>query len=200
MNAQNVFIFCLVKTISPYRDLINYSDVISDETKITERDLYQLRTNTIIDIKKLKQRIRNVDSFGRDREDPYYEGVKQFEDTEHPSKDNDTIEKQLEEIFGEDFFESKKYLLFIIFSIVIFLLLLCCCGLYCRWMCKLLKKRSNNSPIALQTFTLANPIYQAPNLQESYSFLPKNPLYSDFEQGPPDYSSLQGRKLYPGML
>eukprot|EP00091_Calanus_sinicus_P001285 TRINITY_DN11274_c0_g1_i1.p1 TRINITY_DN11274_c0_g1~~TRINITY_DN11274_c0_g1_i1.p1 ORF type:complete len:103 (-),score=17.72 TRINITY_DN11274_c0_g1_i1:181-489(-) len=66
--------------------LINYSELMNE--KHSAVDLYQLRTNTIIDIKTLAQRVGGVDSFGRERDDPYYEGVKTFQDYEHPSDGN----------------------------------------------------------------------------------------------------------------
>ena len=173
--------------------LINYSQLMNEQSKYSAVDLYQLRTNTIIDIKTLAQRVGGVDSFGRERDDPYYEGVKRFQDYEHPSDGNYqvlTIEKSLEQMFGEHFFEDKKYLLFIIFAIIILLLLISCASLCCCWMCK----TRRNNPVRLsqtsQTLSKTNTIYQNPFIPERSSFLPKYPVYFDLEHGPPDYSSL----------
>merc|ERR1712129_662890 len=165
---------------------------------------YQLRTNTIIDIKKLEQRVDYVDSFGREWDDPYYEGVRRFEDEQHPTEERYiiTIEEQLEKLFGEHFFEDRKYLLFIVFSLVFLLLLLSCASICCCWLCRTRRtsRPAPRIPIPSQTLSRTNSIYQHPFSIESQSFLPPHPLFSDLETGPPDYSSLQGRKLYPGIL
>ena len=137
-----------------------------------------------------------IDVFGRHSDDPYYEGVKVFQDLQHPIRDNgggDSVEERLENMLGRDFFQDHRYILFIVFSLVLLLLVLSCCVVCSRWMCKSLSSRNKaNSPL------INAPVYQPITIPIAYAQPPV--MFNDLEASFPDESFLENKKIYPGYL
>ena len=135
-----------------------------------------------------------IDVFGRHNDDPYYEGVKVFQDVQHPIRDDrDSVEERLENMLGRDFFQDHRYILFIVFSLILLVLVLSCCLVCSRWMCKSLSsKNKGNSPL------INAPIYQPITIPIAYS--PPPVMFNDLEASFPDESFLENKKIYPGYL
>ena len=135
-----------------------------------------------------------IDVFGRHNDDPYYEGVKVFQDVQHPIRDDrDSVEERLENMLGRDFFQDHHYILFIVFSLILLVLVLSCCLVCSRWMCKSLSSKNKaNSPL------INAPIYQPITIPIAYSQPPV--MFNDLEASFPDESFLENKKIYPGYL
>ena len=139
-----------------------------------------------------------IDVFGRHNEDPYYEGVKVFQDIQHPSRDiesGDSVEERLENMLGRDFFQQHRYILFIVFSLILLVLILSCCAVCTRWLFRSLTGGSRTKPSS----SLINaPIYQPITIPIAYSQPPV--MFNDLEASFPDESFLENKKIYPGYL
>ena len=139
-----------------------------------------------------------IDVFGRHNEDPYYEGVKVFQDIQHPSGDiesGDSVEERLENMLGRDFFQEHRYILFIVFSLISLVLILSCCAVCTRWLCRSLTGGTGNKASS----SLINaPIYQPITIPIAYSQPPV--MFNDLEASFPDESFLENKKIYPGYL
>lgn len=135
-----------------------------------------------------------MDVFGRHNEDPYYEGVKVFQDLQHPIGDaGDSVEERLESMLGRDFFQEHRYILFIVFSLILLVLVLSCCAVCSRWICKSLSSRDKGSSSLINA-----PIYQPITIPIAYSQPPV--MFNDLEASFPDESFLGNKKIYPGYL
>ena len=208
-----VLLFIFIDLVKSF---VNYSELKKEQSAV---DAYQLRTNTVFGAEKFEKQVskNNLDSFGRVPYDPYYIGVKVFQDYEDEEEENLSFEEQLREFFGQDFFENRKYVLFTIFCLIIFLVVVSCLSVCCCWMCKIQRRtpppppsrpptsQATTSPLYPRSIDLYNSV---PLDVESQSFLrvkvlPTHTLYPVIEEedeSPPEYFSLQGRKLYPGIL
>merc|ERR1712072_109832 len=107
----------LLKEIPGYRDILenNDSNIIR---KKTVKELLEMTHNPQFShyTSDFDQSFNNqnfeafvdysdyIDVFGRHNEDPYYEGVKVFQDVQHPSGDSgdsgDSVEERLENMLG----------------------------------------------------------------------------------------------------
>merc|ERR1712150_294255 len=136
-----------------------------------------------------------IDVFGRHNEDPYYEGVKVFQDVQHPIRDSgaggDSVEERLENMLGRDFFQEHRYILFIVFSLILLVLVLSCCAVCTRWICQSLSSRNKTSSSLINA-----PIYQPITIPIAYSQPPV--MFNDLEASFPDESFLGNKKIYPG--
>ena len=136
-----------------------------------------------------------IDVFGRHNEDPYYEGVKVFQDVEHPSRDSgDSVEERLENMLGRDFFQEHRYILFIVFSLILVVLVLSCCVVCTRWIWQSLSSSNKTRSSSL----INAPIYQPITIPIAYSQPPV--MFNDLEASFPDESFLGNKKIYPGYL
>ena len=201
----------LLKEIPGYRDFIenNDSNIIrkksvkelldmshSQQPQFSQynSDFYQSLNNQ--NFEAFEDYSDYIDVFGRHSDDPYYEGVKVFQDLQHPIRDNgggDSVEERLENMLGRDFFQDHRYILFIVFSLVLLLLVLSCCVVCSRWMCKSLSSRNKaNSPL------INAPVYQPITIPIAYAQPPV--MFNDLEASFPDESFLENKKIYPGYL
>ena len=204
----------LLKEIPGYRDILenNDSNLIRKKTVQELLDMTQLTHSPQFShyTSDFDQSLNNqnfeafvdysdyIDVFGRHNEDPYYEGVKVFQDVQHPSRvsataSGDGVEERLENMLGRDFFQEHRYILFIVFSLILLVLVLSCCAVCTRWICKSLSSRNKASSSVINA-----PIYQPITIPIAYSQPPV--MFNDLEASFPDESFLGNKKIYPGYL
>ena len=118
--------------------------------------------------------------------------------------ESNKLEQDLENIFGRGFFENNKFQLFLAFIVVSSCLVLCCCIFSCK---KALMKWKKHPRKPFRPISFTDKFLESGMPQETFQFMPLralSPLMSpDFEfddEELPDYSQLQGKKIYPNDL
>ena len=113
------------------------------------------------------------------------------------------IEKDLEKMFGQDFFEKNKFQLFLALIVTCFCFILCFCVFTFKraWRKWKSKPRKPFRPISWTDKFLESGLPQ-----ETFQFMPlralsPNPTEFEFyDEDLPDYTHLQGKKIYPNNL
>ena len=115
------------------------------------------------------------------------------------------LEKDLEKLFGHDFFKKNKFQLFLALIIISLCLLLSCLAFSCS---KLWKSCRGQQRRPFRPFSFTERFLDSGSgiHQETFQFMPLkalSPLYTDFDfddEELPDYSQLQKKTIIPEVL
>ena len=187
----------LLREIPGYKEIIENNDSNEIRRKTVKELLEMSHSQTVSDQNYEAFVDYNyndyLDAFGRHSNDPYYEGVRVFEDVKHPRRD--LVEERLENILGRDFFRDQKFVLFIVFTVILLVLVLSCCAVCSRWVWARLSSNSNKEAASTR---VTSPVYQPISIPVHYSQPPV--MFNDLEASFPDEAFLGNRKIYPGYL
>jgi len=230
MKSSTSLLLLIIREISGYK-LKNYGEILKEIP--LGRNLYDFDhgderiDDNSVQRKTVKQLLKMnedyLDSAGYNSHFtgyPYNSDKLTYEDVEYDNIDiyhgnsnfeADSVEDMLENIFGRDFFDDKKFILFLIFSLILIILILCWCFVAIQWFCRTggcccpkrntlerditiyQRSSSGSSPSSPRYKPIAVPITYASDAPVD--------LYTDLDSSYPDDDAfLQGKKLYPGVL
>ena len=137
--------------------------------------------------------------FNNARHEAFIIGVdKSFE----PQKSK--LERDLESVFGKDFFEKHKFQLFFVLIIISICIGVTCVVFVCCKARKIFKRRPGRRPLRIFSFT--DKFLESGLPQETFQFMPLkalSPMYTDFDfedEDLPDYSQLKKKTIVPDIL